>query len=503
MRAMADVTVRDLLTSDAVTVRPSDPIGVAAQAMRERGVGSALVTEDGRLVGIITERDMVSSTAGAAQPETSLVSAWMTSEPVTVDADTSAAEALDLLSQKGFRHLPVIDDGKLAGVVSLRDLVTGLRISEVDPSRPSSAKGLENVVVGETRKSFIDGEKGRLVYVGHDAVELAMNHSFEAVWFLLLEERLPDPNELQAFTAELAARRRLSAEEAGIAAAAGVGSPMSGLRSAASALAAEWGYAPWLEEDDPAKPREDVLRLAAAFPAIVGAIRAGGTSPVDLGEGGHVAGYLRAVTGTEPTEAQVIAMNRYFTLTADHGMNASTFTARVITSTGADVGAAVVGGVGALSGPLHGGAPSLVLDMLDAIGSKEKARDWLAERVKAGNRLMGFGHRVYRTDDPRALALKRTAEEFGGGRVELALHVEQMAHEVLRELKPGRPLYTNVEFYSAVVFEMAGIPRELATVTFGCSRVVGWAAHILEQIADNRLIRPTATYVGEMPDFGD
>jgi citrate synthase len=500
---MPEVTVRELLTTDAVTVRPTDVIGAAATAMRERGVGSALVTEDGKLVGIITERDMVRSTAGAAQPGTAKVSAWMTPDPVTVDAGISADEALDLLSQKGFRHLPVVEDGKLAGIVSLRDLVTGVRISAVDPSRPGTAKGLENVVVGETRKSFIDGEKGRLVYVGHNAVELAMTQPFEAVWFLLLEERLPEPGELETFSKELASLRTLSAKESAIAAAAGVGSPMSGLRSAASALAAEWGYEPWLEEKDANKPRTDVLRLAAAFPAILAAIGSGGSGPVDLGEGGHVAAYLRAVTGSEPTPEQITAMSRYFTLTADHGMNASTFTARVVASTGADVGAAVVGGVGALSGPLHGGAPSLVLDMLDQIGTKENARDWLAQRVKAGNRLMGFGHRVYRTDDPRALALKRTAEEFGGGRVDLALHVEQMAHEILRELKPGRPLYTNVEFYSAVVFEMAGIPRDLATVTFACSRVVGWAAHILEQIADNRLIRPTATYVGQMPDFGD
>ncbi|MEX2459661.1 MAG: citrate synthase [Actinomycetota bacterium] len=499
---MPEVTVRDLLTTDAVTVSPGDNIGTAATAMRERGVGSALVTENGRLVGIITERDMVSSTAGGAQPETSLVSAWMTPDPVTVKAETSADEALDVLSQKGFRHLPVVEDGKLVGILSLRDLISGVRISMVDPSRPGTAKGLENVVVGETRKSFIDGEKGRLVYAGHDAVRLAMDHPFEAVWFLLLEERLPDESELESFSADLASRRRLTAEDVGVAAAAGVGGPMSALRSGASAHAAHWGYEPWLEESDPGKPREDVLRLAAAFPAIVGAIRTGG-EVVGLGEGGHAAAYLRAVTGNEPTPEQVTAMNRYFTLTADHGMNASTFTARVVASTGADVGAAIVGGIGALSGPLHGGAPSLVLDMLDAIGSKERAKDWLAERVRAGNRLMGFGHRVYRTDDPRALALRRTAEEFGGGRVDLALHVEQMAHEVLRELKPGRPLYTNVEFYSAVVFEMAGIPRQLATVTFACSRVVGWAAHILEQIADNRLIRPTATYVGDMPDFGD
>ncbi|HYU56555.1 MAG TPA: citrate synthase [Actinomycetota bacterium] len=499
---MPDVVVRDLLTPDPVTVRPADPIGVAANAMRARGVGSALVTDDGRLVGIITERDMVLSTAGGARPDTSTVAAWMTPDPVTVSAGTSADVALDLLSQKGFRHLPVVDDGKLAGIVSLRDLVAGLRVTRVDPTRPSTAKGLENVVVGETRKSFIDGERGRLVYVGRDAVELALNHPFEAVWFLLMEERLPTATELEGFTEDLARRRALGDDEARLAATAGVGAPMSGLRSAASALAARWGFAPWLEAD-PDRPRQDALTLAAVFPAIAAAVSGHAETIPSLGEDGHVAAYVKAVTGGGADERQVTAMNRYFSLTADHGMNASTFTARVIASTGADVGGAVAGAIGALSGPLHGGAPSLVLDMLDEIGSVDRARDWLAERVRAGHRLMGFGHRVYRTDDPRALALRRTAQELGGGRTELALAVEDAAHEVLRELKPGRPIYTNVEFYSAVVFELAGIPRPMATVTFACSRVVGWIAHVLEQIADNRLIRPTATYLGEMPDYRD
>jgi citrate synthase len=185
--------------------------------------------------------------------------------------------------------------------------------------------------------------------------------------------------------------------------------------------------------------------------------------------------------------------------TVDHGFNASTFTARVITSTGADLAAAVVGAIGALSGPLHGGAPSRALDMLDAIGTIENADPWLRDAVERGDRLMGFGHRVYKTDDPRSVLLRSVAERLGGDQVEFAKDVEQHAVDVLAELKPGRKLYTNVEFYAGVVMNSCGVPREMFTPTFASSRVIGWCAHILEQAADNRLIRPSAQYVGEAP----
>jgi citrate synthase len=200
--------------------------------------------------------------------------------------------------------------------------------------------------------------------------------------------------------------------------------------------------------------------------------------------------------GRRPAADRTLAVERYLVLTAEHGMNASTFTARVIASTGADVVSAVVGAAGALSGPLHGGAPSLVLDMLDEIGTADRAAGWIADAVAHGRRLMGFGHRVYRAEDPRAACLRDTAESLGGARIALALAVEREALVRLRAAKPGRALFTNVEFYSAVVLERAGVPRPLFTPTFCVSRTVGWTAHVLEQLRGNRLIRPSAEYVG-------
>jgi citrate synthase len=185
--------------------------------------------------------------------------------------------------------------------------------------------------------------------------------------------------------------------------------------------------------------------------------------------------------------------------TVDHGFNASTFTARVITSTGADLGAAVVGGLGALSGPLHGGAPSRALELLDDIGTIDHARAHLVDRVSRGEVIMGFGHAVYKTEDPRSRLLRGVAERIGAEKVEFAKAVERTVVEVLAELKPGRNLYANVEFYAGVVMDHCGLPRELFTPTFASSRVIGWCANILEQAADNRIIRPSARYVGPPP----
>jgi citrate synthase len=193
------------------------------------------------------------------------------------------------------------------------------------------------------------------------------------------------------------------------------------------------------------------------------------------------------------------AVEQYQMTTIDHGFNASTFTARVISSTGADVGAAVVGAIGALSGPLHGGAPSRALDLLDAIGTPERARPYLVDAVNRGERIMGFGHAVYRTEDPRSNFLRGVAERIGAAKLDFARTVEQTVVEVLAELKPGRDLYANVEFYAGVVMDHCGLPRDLFTPTFASSRVIGWCANILEQAADNRIIRPSARYVGPPP----
>jgi citrate synthase len=213
----------------------------------------------------------------------------------------------------------------------------------------------------------------------------------------------------------------------------------------------------------------------------------------------YAANYLYMMSGEIPTEEYARAVEQYLISTIDHGFNASTFTARVITSTGADLAAAVVGGIGALSGPLHGGAPSRALDMLDAIGTIDKADAWIRDAVERGDRLMGFGHRVYKTDDPRSVMLRSVAERLGGDQVEFAKQVEQKAIDILAEVKPGRKLYTNVEFYAGIVMHTCGVPRQMFTPTFASSRVIGWTAHILEQAADNRLIRPSAHYSGPPP----
>ncbi len=202
------------------------------------------------------------------------------------------------------------------------------------------------------------------------------------------------------------------------------------------------------------------------------------------------------LTGAEAPAEEVRALEQYLILTLDHGLNASTFTARVVASTGADLAACICAALGALSGPLHGGAPSRALAMLDAIGTPERTEAVVREAVLRGERIMGFGHRVYKSDDPRSLFLRDVARGLGGDLISFAERVERCVVEVLQELKPGRGLHANVEFYAGVVMERCGIARELFTPTFACSRTIGWTAHVAEQVAHNRLIRPAARYVG-------
>jgi citrate synthase len=225
-----------------------------------------------------------------------------------------------------------------------------------------------------------------------------------------------------------------------------------------------------------------------------------GLEPLDPREDlGYAANYLYMMTGEVPSEANARAVEHYLILTIDHGFNASTFTARVIASTGADLGAALVGAVGALSGPLHGGAPARALDALDAIGGPDNIDTWIRGELEAGRRIMGFGHAVYKTDDPRSVHLRDVADELDGEIVDFAKTVERRVVEILEEVKPGRKLYTNVEFYAGVVMELAGVPRTMFTPTFTTSRVVGWSANILEQARDSKIIRPRARYVGTPP----
>lgn len=248
--------------------------------------------------------------------------------------------------------------------------------------------------------------------------------------------------------------------------------------------------------------RADALHAAAITPVLLTALHRlmRGEQPIpprrDLD---YAANYLHMLTGEEPEPKRARAIEQYLISTIDHGFNASTFTARVIASTGADLFACLVGAIGSLSGPLHGGAPSRALDTLDAIGTPDRIDAWITEHVRRGERIMGFGHAIYRTEDPRSRMLREIAETFGGERVEFAVRVERRVVELLAELKPGRELHTNVEFYAGVVMELCGLPREMFTPTFAASRVIGWCANILEQARDPKIIRPSARYVGPVP----
>jgi citrate synthase len=282
---------------------------------------------------------------------------------------------------------------------------------------------------------------------------------------------------------------------------AATGSPLDALRTAVSLLGAESGWPPGLDIDATER-RAQALRLCAVVPTILTAVHRlrRGLAPIppraDLS---FAANYLWMLSGEEAPPAHVRAVEQYLILTIDHGFNASTFTARVIASTGADLAAAIVGAIGALSGPLHGGAPSRALAMLDDIGSPDRAEAWIRDAVIRGDRIMGFGHRVYKTDDPRSVFLRGVARSLGGDLVDFAEQVEHTTVEVLAELKPGRQLYTNVEFFAGVVMHTCGIPRDMFTPTFACSRTIGWTTHVMEQAADNRLIRPAARYAGPPP----
>ena len=273
------------------------------------------------------------------------------------------------------------------------------------------------------------------------------------------------------------------------------------LRTAVSLLGAELGWRP-THDIGADELYDQALGLCAAVPTILAAahrLRQGDEPVEPRSDLGFAANYLYMLTGTQPSELHARAIEQYMILTIDHGFNASTFTARVVTSTGADLGAAIVAAIGALSGPLHGGAPSRALDMLDAIGTADRADAYVRAAIENGERIMGFGHRVYKTDDPRSLLLRSVSEQLGGPLVEFSQSVERTTVDVLAELKPGRQLYTNVEFYAGVVMHTCGIPREMFTPTFAAGRTIGWCTHVMEQASHNRLIRPAARYVGPPP----
>jgi citrate synthase len=346
--------------------------------------------------------------------------------------------------------------------------------------------GLEGVVAFDTSIAEPDREGGALRYRGVDIEELVGSVPFEKVWGLLVDGQF-DPGMPPAEPHPLSVR---------------TADPRADLQAALAMLAPEWGLRPLIDISHD-EAREDLARVSVmALSFVAQSARGVGRPPVPQREVDRATSiperFLIRWRG-EADPRHVKAIDAYWISAAEHGMNASTFTARVIASTGADVAAALSGAVGALSGPLHGGAPARVLQMLDEVAASGDAERWVKDALDSGQRLMGFGHRVYRAEDPRARVLRRTAREIEAPRLEVAERLEEAALAELKARKPDRVLATNVEFWSAVVLDYAEVPPELFTPMFSCARVAGWAAHILEQKLEGRLIRPTARYVGPAP----
>ncbi len=353
-------------------------------------------------------------------------------------------------------------------------------------TRPYSP-GLEGVIAGETSLSYIDGERGRLIYRGYRIGDLVAHGTFPAVANLLWTGEWDPAHHLPTARVPpevLAILRALPTTT----------KPMDALRTAVSA----WGAT----QDLPWPPTVEQARALTAFsPSALAAfvrLRAG-QDPIEPDPSlDLVPGFLYQLTGSPPDEGTARALDAYFIVGSEHGFNASTFTARVITSTRSDIASAVVGAIGTMKGPLHGGAPSEVVDQLSHVGSADHAEAWVREALAKGERLMGFGHRVYRAYDPRARALRIVAEGMANKPdwLALAIEVEDVALRILAEKHPERPLKTNVEFYAAPVLMGVGLTPDLFPATFSLARHAGWTAHALEQAANNRLIRPDVNYIG-------
>ena len=346
--------------------------------------------------------------------------------------------------------------------------------------------GLEGVVAFATQIAEPDRAGGALRYRGVDIEELVGRVPFEQVWGLLVDGQLHPglpPAEPYALTVHS-------------------GDPRVDVQSALAMLGPQWGFRQLIDISDE-QARDDLARASVmALSFVAQSARGIGRPPIPQREVDRATSiperFLIRWRG-EADPRHVKAIDAYWISAAEHGMNASTFTARVVASTGADVAAALSAAVAALSGPLHGGAPSRVLTMLDEVAALGDAERYVKTALDRGERLMGFGHRVYRAEDPRARVLRRTAKEIGAPRMEVAEALERAALAELEARKPDRVLATNVEFWSAVVLDYAEVPPELFTPMFTCARTAGWSAHILEQKREGRLIRPTAKYVGPPP----
>ena len=366
----------------------------------------------------------------------------------------------------------------------------------------SAPRGLDGVVAARTRLSHVDGDRGELIIGGYELTELAGRVSFEAAAHLLWRGTLPTRDELERLRREFAAVRALPEQTLEVVRAAAKVPPIDALRMGCATFSLD------LADPDDISPTADLeaaKRLTARFPTLLAAHAriSDGKEPLaprtDLP---HAANFLYMLHGTEPDAAAARALDTYWVTVIDHGMNASTFAGRVIASTRSDMVSAVTGSIGALKGPLHGGAPGPVLDMLLEIGSADRAEAWVRNELAAGRRIMGFGHRVYKVRDPRADVLANVVDAMAAARLEdralfdLARAVESTTLKVLDEVKPGRNLRTNVEFYTALVLQSLGLKPHSFVATFACGRVAGWCAHIMEQHAQDHLIRPQSEYVG-------
>jgi citrate synthase len=375
----------------------------------------------------------------------------------------------------------------------------------MDEMKPPAGSGLDGIVVAETRLSDVDGERGRLTLAGRDVEDLAGRASFEEACALFFRPAAeggppaedPSPEAVLAVRASLAeARLRAFERLPSLGDALSAEDGMDALRAAAAHLSPA-------RADHP-RDAASIAGALAVFAAAWARAREG-LSPVPPDASlGHAADLLRMVRGEAAPPALARGLDTYLVTVSDHGMNASTFAARVVTSTASDTVSAVVAAIGALKGPLHGGAPGPVLDMLDAIGSPDRAEAWIEGELAAGRRIMGMGHRIYRVRDPRAAVLEKATLRleqagFSTGRLALARAVERAAEGVLRARYPDRPLRANVEFYTAVLLDTVGLPRRLFSPAFAVGRVAGWCAHIDEQRAFGRLIRPASRYVGHAP----
>jgi citrate synthase len=347
--------------------------------------------------------------------------------------------------------------------------------------------GLEGVVAVETEIAEPDREGGSLRYRGVDIEDLVGHYPYENVWGLLvdddLDSKMPDPESYEP--------------------AALTGNAPSDLQAETARLSGAWELGK-LNEISDEQARKDLGRLSAQMMEIVArsAAVADGHDPAPdevVAKGKTVAEKFLLRWRGEADPKHVTAIDTYWICTAEHGLNASTFTARIVASTGADCGAALSSAVGALTGPLHGGAPAYVKPMLEEVADVGDPERWVRDALANRKRIMGFGHRVYRAEDPRSRLLKRTAKELGAPNVEVAEQLEQVALAALQERHPDRVLATNVEYYSAIVLDVAEIPPPLVPAMFACSRVAGWSAHILEQKRTGRLFRPSARYVGPAP----